>query len=82
MLKMTDKESFEGGLGLWYDKWKIFLNGRTVNIETGKSHYTHKRLRSAYRSLKTNSKWLFTWYDYIDLNIPNTTNGIDGHFSD
>jgi len=82
MLKMTDKESFEGGLELWYIKWKTFLNERTVNIETGKSHYTHKRLRSAYRSLKTNSKWLFTWYDYIDLNIPNTTNAIDGHFSD
>jgi hypothetical protein len=82
MLKMTDKESFEGGLELWYPKWKTFLNERTVNIETGKSHYTHKRLQSAYRSLKTNSKWLFTWYDYIELNIPNKTNAIDGHFSD
>lgn len=57
------------------------MNERTVNIETGKSHYTHKRLRSAYRSLKTNLPWLFTWYDHIDLNIPNTTNAIDGHFS-
>lgn len=27
-------------------------------------------------------KWLFTWYDYYELNIPNTTNAIDGHFSD
>ena len=27
-------------------------------------------------------KWLFTWYDHIELNIPNTTNAIDGHFSD
>lgn len=64
MLKMTDKESFEGGLELWFIKWKSFLNERTTNPETGKSHYTHKRLRSAYRSLKTNLKWLFTWYDY------------------
>ncbi len=77
MIKMTDKESFEGGLELWYSKWKSFLNERTINIETGKSHYTHKRLRSAYRSLKTNLKWL-----YYELNIPNTTNAIDGHFSD
>ncbi len=82
MLKMTDKESFEGGLELWFSKWESFLNERTTNLETGKSHYTHKRLRSAYRSLKTNSKWLFTWYDYFELNIPNTTNAIDGHFSD
>ncbi len=82
MMKMTDKESFEGGLDLWHTKWKVFLNERTTNLETGKSHYTHKRLRSAYRSLKTNLNWLFTWYDNIDLDIPNTTNAIDGHFSD
>jgi hypothetical protein len=82
MLKMTDKESFEGGLELWFTKWESFLNERTTNPETGKSYFTHKRLRSAYRSLKTNSKWLFTWYVYYDLKIPNTTNAIDGHFSD
>ncbi len=82
MMKMTDKESFEGGLKLWYTKWESFLNERTTNPETGKSHYTHKRLRSAYRSLKSNLNWLFTWYDNIELNIPNTTNAIDGHFSD
>ena len=82
MMKMTDRESFEGGLILWYTKWESFLNERTTNPETGKSHYTHKRLRSAYRSLKSNLNWLFTWYDNIELNIPNTTNAIDGHFSD
>jgi len=82
MMKMTDKESFEGGLNLWYTKWKLFLNERTTNPDSGKSHYTHKRLRSAYRSLKSNLNWLFTWYDNIELNIPNTTNAIDGHFSD
>ena len=59
-----------------------FLKERTKNLETGKSHNSHKKLRSAYRSLKTNLKWLFTWYDYYDLNIPNTTNTIDGHFAD
>ncbi len=82
MMKMTDKESFQGGLKLWHIKWKSFINERTTNPKTGKSHYTHKRLRSAYRSLKTNLNWLFTWYDYYELNIPNTTNAIDGHFSD
>ena len=82
LMKQTDKESFIGALNEWYFKWKSFLNERTINEETGKSFYTHKNLRSAYRSLKTNLKWLFTWYDYIDLNIPNTTNAIDGHFAD
>jgi len=82
LLKQTDKESFEGALIQWYDKWKSFLNERTINEETGKSYFTHKRLRSAYRSLKTNLHWLFTWYDHIDLGIPTTTNSIDGHFAD
>ena len=82
LMKQTDKESFEGALNEWYDKWKAFLSERTINEETGKSSYTHKRLRSAYRSLQTNLKWLFTWYDNIELGIPNTTNAIDGHFSD
>jgi hypothetical protein len=82
LLKQTDKESFEGALMEWHVKWKTFLNERTINEDTGKSFYTHKRLRSAYRSLKTNLKWLFTWYENMELNIPNTTNAIDGHFAD
>ncbi len=82
LMSKTDKESFEGALNEWSDKWKNFLNERTINKETGKSYYTHKRLRSAYRSLKTNIKWLFTWYDYYEIGIPNTTNAIDGHFAD
>lgn len=81
LMKQTDKESFEGALNDWYQKWKTFLNERSFNEETGKTFYTHKRLRSAYRSLKTNLKWVFTWYDHIELNIPNTTNAIDGHFA-
>ena len=62
LMKQTDRESFEGALNEWYNRWKTFLDERTINEETGKSFYTHKRLRSAYRSLRTNLKWLFTWY--------------------
>jgi len=81
LMNKTDKESFEGALNEWFYKWEHFLNERTINKETGKSYYTHKRIRSAYRSLNTNLKWLFTWYDYFGLNIPNTTNAIEGHFA-
>lgn len=81
LLKQTDKESFEGGLQLWFIKWGAFLNERKVD-EKGKKRYVHKKLRSAYRSLKTNLPYLFTWYDNMELNIPNTTNAIDGHFAD
>lgn len=81
LLVHTDKESFEGGLAAWHSKWGNFLNERKVDVK-GKNRYVHKRLRSAYRSLKTNIPWLFTWYDNMELNIPNTTNAIDGHFAD
>lgn len=80
MLAHTDKESFEGGLTDWYVKWMDFLNERKVD-EKGKKRYIHKRLRSAYRSLRTNLQWLFTWYDNTEMQIPNTTNAIDGHFA-
>ena len=81
LLTKTDKESFEGGLIEWHNKWEGFLNEREMDAK-GRYRYVHKKLRSAYRSLKTNLPWLFTWYDNIELKIPNTTNAIDGHFSD
>lgn len=81
LLTKTDKESFEGGLAGWHTMWKEFLNERKVDV-AGKNRYVHKRLRSAYRSLKTNLPWLFTWYDNKHLKMPNTTNAIDGNFAD
>ncbi len=81
LLVKTDKKSFEGGLFAWHNKWNSFLNERKTDA-SGKNRYVHKRLRSAYRSLKTNLPWLFTWYDNISLKIPHTTNAIDGHFAD
>lgn len=81
LLKDIDKESFEGGLDAWHLKWKAFLNEKKIDTN-GKNRYVHKKLRSAYRSLTTNLPWLFTWYDNMKLEIPNTTNAIDGHFSD
>lgn len=82
LMPNTDLESFEGALNAWSFKWNDFLNQRSISQETGKSFYTHKRLRSAHRSLKNNLQWLFTWYNHIELPIPNTTNAIDGHFAD
>lgn len=81
LLSKTDKESFEGGLKAWHAKWKVFLNERKLD-DKGKNRYVHRKLRSAYRSLSTNLPWLFTWYENMRLNIPNTTNAIDGHFAD
>ena len=81
LLPKTDKQSFEGGLAAWDSKWESFLNERKTDAD-GRSRYIHKKLRSAYRSLKTNLPWLFTWQSNMGLKIPNTTNAIDGHFAD
>ena len=81
MLTNTDKESFVGMFDEWCEKWDGYLKERTTDTETGKSHYIHKRLRSAYLGIKRNLPLLFTWYDNIEMGIPNTTNLIDGHFS-
>lgn len=80
LLVHTDKESFVGGLNDWFTKWESFLNERKID-EKGKKRYVHKKLKSAYNSLKNNLPWLFTWYDTMPLQIPNTTNAIDGHFA-
>ena len=81
MLTKTDKESFIGAFGEWCDKWRDYLNERTEDAETGKTHYTHKPLRSAYLSIKGNLPHLFVWYDHMGSGIPNTNNIIDAHFS-
>lgn len=77
-----DKEKFIQILDLWYKKWADFLKERTINPEDNKMwFYTHRRVRSAYRSLKNNLPYLFTYLDYPELEIPNTTNSLDGYFS-
>jgi len=49
-------------LDLWYKRWKDFLAEKSFDEDCKKWHYTHKRLRSAYRSLKTNLPFLFTYF--------------------
>jgi len=80
-LVKTDRASFTGWLEQWHKTWCDFLKERSINPVTGKSGFTHRRLRSAYLSLKRNLPYLFTFEDHIDLEIPNTTNGLEGTFS-
>lgn len=77
----TNEIIFTKKLDNWHDEWKDFLNEKTINPETNRWCYTHKRLRSAYRSLKTNLPYLFTYQKYPKLHIPNTTNSLDGYFN-
>ena len=77
----TNEQMFTDAIDKWHEKWNGFLKERTVDPITGRWHYTHKRLRSAYHSLKSNLPYLFTYQKYPELNIPNTTNSLDGSFA-
>lgn len=80
-LTKAKKAEFIEALQQWHEKWEKFLKEKTVNPDTKKWHYTHKKLRSAYFSLKKNLPWLFTFQDFPELHIPNTTNSCDGSFA-
>jgi hypothetical protein len=83
-IKLTklSKNEFVNNLNNWYLRWSGYLNERSKSALTGKSYYTHKRLRSAYLSLKKHLSYLFVFEDHKELMIPNTTNALDGQFSD
>jgi hypothetical protein len=61
MLPQTGKESFEGAFAEKIGQWPNFLKEHTVDKCRGKSYYAHKRLRSAYLSLKCNMLYFRTW---------------------
>lgn len=67
-----------------FDKLRVhledFINERTTLI-SGKTTYTHKRIMAARKSIKTHLKWLFTYEEYKEINIPNTTNMLEKYNS-
>lgn len=80
-LTRSEKEIFSRSLITWTHRWEEFLKERTIDSEKEKWHYTHKRLRSAIRSLKSHLNYLFTYKEYEDLDFPNTTNSLEGCFN-
>lgn len=80
-LTKTDELTFTKALLKYEKRWKHFLDEKTIVLGLKRPQYTHKNVRSALRSLKTNLPNLFTYLRYPELNIPNTTNTIDGYFA-
>jgi hypothetical protein len=79
-LKSTTKIDFTNQLQTLQETYKNFLSEFTINPVTNRKSYTHKPLRSAFRSINTHLKHLFTFQDYPELNIQPTTNSCDGSF--
>jgi len=80
-LPRSNEQEFTKLLSDWHKKWKDFINEKTSVTGTKHWYYTHRKVRSAYRSLETNLPFLFTHQKYPELNVPNTTNTIDGYFA-
>lgn len=82
LLPTIEKRLFLKLLDQWHEIWETFIKEKTVNPETGRWEYTHRRIRSAYYSLRHNIPYLFTYQQkrIKHLSIPNTTNGLDGSF--
>jgi hypothetical protein len=80
-LTVQNKEGFSQALESWQERWKELLTERTYTFDGKHWWYTHKRLRSAYRSLHTNLPYLFRYLEYPELGIPNTNNSLEGYFS-
>jgi len=77
-LTQTTEKNFTQKLDEWYENYKDFLYEKSISSTTGELHYTHPRIRAAYRSLRTNLPYLFTYKNYKYLSISNTTNALEG----
>jgi hypothetical protein len=77
-LTQTTEKNFTQKLDDWYETYRNFLEEKSISSTTGELHYTHPRIRAAYRSLRTNLPHLFTYKKYKTLSISNTTNALEG----
>lgn len=81
-LHKTNDADFTAALAAWHARHGLFLNERSLAPHKKRGwEYTHRKLRAAYQSLQKNLPYLFTYQKFPELNIPNTTNSIDGMFS-
>ena len=79
LLGSVTEKDFRIYLAAYLRRWQNFLNEKTVPLE-GKPFFTHRRLRSAIKSLTTNLPNLFTYQKHSCLTIPTTTNSAEAFF--
>ena len=70
---------FKERFNKYIEKYRDFLNEKTLNPENGISFWTHKELRSAVLSFQMFLPYLFSYENTKGLSP--TTNSLEGHFS-
>ncbi len=78
-LPFTNRELFFQRLRNFSCMYQDFLKEKTIHPHTGRWSYTHRGVRSAWKSLLFFSEDLFTFE--TDMHIPKNTNSLEGHFS-
>lgn len=76
-----DGPEFENKYRHWKSKWVDMLNRRST-LKSGKTQFTHRRLRSAMHSVDFYLPYLFTYQQPECNGMPNTNNKIEGTFTD
>lgn len=80
MVKM-EKADFEAEYRSWKATWKDTLDRRSL-LKSGRTQFTHRRLRSAMHSVDFYLPYLFTYQLPGCEGMPNTNNKIEGTFTD
>ena len=80
-LTKEKREEFESRFQQWKAKWTGTLDKRSF-LKLGKTQFTHRRLRSAMRSVEFYLPYLFTYQMPECSGMPNTNNKIEGTFTD
>jgi len=78
LIAKSTEDEMRAMLARFEEDFRADLNEKHICSHCGKPKYTHRKLRSAYRSLTTNLPFLYTYQKYPALKIPNTTNSLDG----
>ena len=80
-LHTSREEDLRKELTAWKEKWRDTICRRSLHKD-GKTHYTHRRLRSAVNSINFYMPYLFTCQREDCAGMPNTNNKIEGTFTD
>lgn len=80
-LTVSGRDEFEQGYKAWKDQWRDTLQHRSL-LKSGRTQFTHRRLRSAMHSIEFYLPYLFTYQDGSCKGMPNTNNKIEGTFTD
>jgi Transposase and inactivated derivatives len=83
-LTKTTEPVLRAQLEAWHKEHGDWLKESHIDPETSRRRYTHDRTRRAYFSLKRNLPYLFTYqnelFNFCGIQLPNTTNALDGRF--